>query len=213
MIKVLGLRRITILAILLGLNALLASINYFYVAPETEARAAQVKTQEGKIRTLQSDIGRLQVEFTQINDQRAAFEKLKKKGFFSDQDRSLASQLLQSLQRSSNVISAVADVKPGTLIDDEEAKKANHKLLASPMTIDITALDDQDVYRYFYLMRENFPGYITLNTIDIRRAQTLNGTLLRSVAAGENPVLVNAKFELLWQTMIPETQAIQAPKK
>ncbi len=213
MIKILGFRRIVVLVALLGLNAMFAAVHYLYIMPETQERAQQAKQMSSKISTLQSDINRLQIEFAQLNDQKAEFEALQAKGFFSKQDRSQASQILEKIQKSAGVITAVASVKPGTLVDNEEAKKAGYKILASPMSIEITALDDRDVYKYIHLLRQYFPGHIGIVSTEVKLAAPLTKTLLRSVSAGENPVLVNAKLEVLWQTLIPENQAIQPGKK
>ncbi|MCK6418413.1 MAG: hypothetical protein L6Q57_05680 [Alphaproteobacteria bacterium] len=213
MIKILGMRRIIVLAVLLGLNALFASVHYLYVLPETQARTQQARQLSSKISTLQTDINRLQIEFAQISDQKEEFTALEAKGFFNKQDRSLASQLLEKVQKNSGVITAVASVKPGTLLENEEAKKAKHTILSSPMTVEITALDDRDVYKYIHLLRQYFPGHITIVATEIKSTATLTRDLLRSVSAGENPVLVQAKLELLWQTMIPESQAIQPGRK
>ena len=211
MIRVLGTKRILTIVALLLLNALMASLLYLYVIPDKAKKERELRGLRGKISTVQSDIGRMQIEFDQLTLQQAQFDKLRKRGFFGSQGRREAEKVFRRIQQESGVISAVANVQPGFIEDNEEAQKAEHKILVSPVSIKIDALDDVDVFRYLYLVERFFPGHMTIDKITLERKADITGTVLRSIASGTNPQLVSAEITAEWRTMIPEKDIINAP--
>lgn len=211
MIKILGTKRIVVIVALLAINALFAAGVYLYYAPEMLHAERRYRGHRAKISSLQSDIDRLQIEFDQLEAQRAQFEELKEKGFFGSQFRRQAEKVLEKIQQESGVISAVASIDSGTVEENEEAKKAEHKILRSPITIKIQAVDDVDVYRYIYLMENVFPSHVALTNITLTRKGDLSSTVLRGIVGGTNPPLVNADLKFVWRTMIPESEIIDAP--
>jgi len=206
MIRVLGIKRVLLLVVLVTVNVLFAGLVYGLLLPE------KVKLQTGlsgltrQISVVQQDISRLQVEFEQLEEQQSLFEELERDGFFRAQNRREAQDLFESIQNESRVISAVANISPGEIEDDEEAQKASYKILVSPIRLNIEALDDVDIYRYLYLIEKSFPGHITINSMQIERGKNLNAAVLRAVALGESPALISATINLSWRTMIAESQ-------
>jgi hypothetical protein len=211
MIRVLGTRRILTLIVLFGLNALVAASVYLYLTPEIMKKERELKTLRGQISTVQTDINRMQVEFDQLTEQQERFDKLKARGFFGNQGRREAEIVFQKIQQQSGVVSAVASIQSGLIEDNEEAQKAAHKILVSPVNIHIEAVDDVDVFRYIYLVQQFFPGQVSIERLTIERKAEVNETILRAIATGQNPQLVSADIVLMWRTMIPEKDIIGAP--
>lgn len=203
MIRVLGAKRLFILLVLLGLTAGFAGVLYLHLTPEKIKKERELRGVRGKISGIQADIDRLQVEFEQLEDQQVEFEALKAKGFFSNQNRREAEKVLEKIQQEAKVISAVASIQPGEFVEDAEAAKANHKILSSKISVRLEALDDVDIYRYLYLVQSAFPGHITFETIDMARKSDVTEVILRAIASGANPPLVQADVEMTWRTMIP----------
>lgn len=206
MIKVLGFRRIVILAALVGINALLGAAAYMHFIPQKEMKERELRGARGQVSTLRADIEALQIEFDQLDEQREEFERLKKDGFFDGQSRRKAELIFKRIQDSSGVVSAVASVSAGKFEENPEATKAKHKILNSPIVIRIEAVNDLDIYRYVYLVNEFFPGHVGIDTIKISREADISGTVLRGIASGKNPPLVTADLKLSWRTMIPDDQ-------
>lgn len=211
MIRVLGAKRILTIVALLALNALLGAAVYLYLLPEKIGRQRELSSVRGQISTVQTDIGRMQIEFDQLAIQQAGFDNLKKRGFFGAQGRREAEKLLQRIQQEAGVVSAVANIQPGSVEDNEEAQKAEHKILVSPLKIQISAVDDVDVFRYLYLVDKFFPGHVTIDKITLERKANINNTVLRAIATGGKPQLVTADIEGRWRTMIPQKDIIGAP--
>ena len=211
MIRVLGAKRILTIVALIALNVLMGTTVYFYLMPEKIKKNRELSSLRGQIGTVQNDIGRMQIEFDQLAVQQAQFEKLQKRGFFGTQGRRDAEKVFQRIQQEAGVVSAVASIQPGKIEDSEEAQKAEHKILVSPVTIKLSAVDDVDVYKYLYLIERFFPGHISFQKIMLERKANINNTVLRAIATGGKPQLVTADIQAEWRTMIPQKDVIGAP--
>lgn len=211
MIRVLGTKRVLGIVFLVAINAALAAGVYLYAMPEQVKKERELRQLRGNISTTSSDIGRLQIEFDQLEAQQAQFENLRTRGFFGTQERRQAEKIFEKIQKEAGVVSAIANIQSGSVLDDEEAQKAEHKILASPVTVRVTATDDVDVFRYIYLVEQFFPGHITIDSIKLERVAEISGTVLRAIASGANPALVTADIEITWRTMIPASAVIGAP--
>lgn len=208
MIAVLGIRRVALLVGLVALNALLAATIYLYFEPQSNKVERDLRAVKGEVSTLQSDINRMEVEFTQLEDQKAAFQVLEDDGFFKNQSRRQAETIFNEIQKRSGVNSAVATIDAGVIEENEEAKKAGYMVLKSPVHITISALDDVSIYHYIFLIENYFPGHASIEEINMTRKADVSGTILRSIASGANVPLVGAEIDLLWRTMIPEGEVI-----
>jgi hypothetical protein len=211
--QVLGARRLILLLSLVVANALFASFFYVYLQPQLIKKERELRSIRGQITNVRTDINRMQVEFEQLEEQRAEFDALRKQGFFNDQQRREAELVFQQIQDKSKVISAVATVRAGVVEDSKEAQKADHKILKSPVEVKIEAMDDIDIVRYIYLIRTFFPGHITIEDVKIGRDAEITGTVLRSIASGGRPALVHAQIKASWRTMIPGDSVISSEQR
>ncbi len=209
MIGVIGLKRLVVLLVFIAINACLAASIYLYFTPEQKSKEVRERSLRNQLRSVQSDIDRVQLEFEQLDQQQDEFDLLKERGFFSMQSRSDAKKMFSLLQNKSNVISAVVSVKPGTVVDDEEAAKAKHKVLVSPIKIKIEAFDDGDLYRYIDLLEKEFPGHVSIDSLEIERVRDVNAAVLRAISSGANPVMIKANIILSWRSMVPEAQIVE----
>ena len=208
MIKVLGAKRIAIIAVLVAVNAVLAAGIYMYIQPEVTKKERELRSLKGKIKTVSSDITRMQIEFDQFEEQQAQFNEYKKDGFFIKQNRRQVRDLFEQVQKASGVNAASVSIAPAAIEGNDEAEKAKHKVLSSNITVDIDALSDIDIFNYIFLLQKYFPGHLAIETISYEREADINGTILRAIASGRNFPLVSAKIALKWRTMIPEDQVL-----
>ncbi|MDH5722142.1 MAG: hypothetical protein OEY94_02325 [Alphaproteobacteria bacterium] len=208
MINVIGIRRIFLLGILIVLNASIGALVYLYLVPMQDDTDRSVRRLRSDVRNLKYDIDQIKIEFEQLDEQQNRFDALKETGFFDVQDRSTAKEIFNEIQNQSQVISAVVSVKSGTVEENKEAQKANHKILYSPIEIEIEAFDDSDIYRYIDLAQKNLPGHLSVDYIEISRTRDISPTVLRAIAAGASPVLIKSLIKLSWRTIIPESQVI-----
>jgi hypothetical protein len=209
MIAILGVRRVMILAGLVAINAILAASIYLYFEPQSVQLERDLKRVKRETSTLIGDIDRMQIAFEQIEDQREAFKVLEEDDFFRNQSRKQAELVFNEIQKKSGVNAAVASISAGVIEDNEEARKANYKILKSPITVKIEALDDVSIYHYLWLVENYFPGHVAVENITLTRRADVNGTILRSIASGASIPLVEAEAQLIWRTMIPEDEVIE----
>jgi len=206
MIKVLGFRRVVIILALVAANVVLGFLAYMHFMPQQEIKERELRGTRGQVSTLQSDIDGLLVEFDQLDEQREEFEELKKDGFFDGQSRRQAELIFKKIQERSGVISAVATVEAGAFEENNEAVRAKHRILKSPIKVNIEAVNDLDVFRYIYLVDEFFPGHVAIDSIKLNRQSDVSGTVLRGIASGKTPPLVTAELAMSWRTMIPDEE-------
>lgn len=211
MIKVLGMKRVLLLVILVAINVAMGAAVYAYLIPENFRKQSELDSIKSQITTKRDDIAKIQVDIKQLYAQQATYEGLRKQGFFGSQDRRAAEVVFQDIQDKAGVISAVASVLPASVEDNAEAMKAEHKVLKSPVKLEIESLTATGVYRYIYLLQQHFPGYISISDITIKRNAEINGGVLREIENGANPSLVSAEINMIWTTMIPNSEIINAP--
>ncbi len=209
MIAVLGIKRVIVLLSLVALCGVLGAGVYMYLIPEVQTKTRELRGLQGQVSTLRGDIDRMQVEFEQLEEQKEEFELLAADGFFKDQGRRQAEQILNRIQKTSGVSKAVASIASGVIEDNEEARKAEHKILKSSVDITLQAFDDINIFHYLFLVEHYFPGHITVENINLERRADVTGTVLRAIASGSNPSLVRADVQMTWRTMIPEASVIE----
>ncbi len=208
MIEVIGLKRLVILISLVLLNLALAALTYLYIVPESFDAEKKLTRVERGVRTARSELSRMQVEFEILEKQQDRFDSLKEAGYFSTQARSDAKKLLSDIRRRSGVVSAVASVDRGVTSDSFGVSKVKYKILTSMITVNLQAFDDADIYKYVDLLQRHFPGDVTVDSLSLSKAREVNAVVLRAIASGASPALVNASLTASWSTLIPEDQVI-----
>lgn len=209
MIGILGARRVILLLVLALFNAVMGALVYTYLVPEQEVQQRKLRQIRGEVSTLRGDISRMQVEFEQLELQKAEFQRLEADGFFKNQSRKQAENTFNAIQKKSGVNLAVASIEAGVVEDNKEAAKAKYKVLKSPMTVSIEAVDDVDIYHYLFLIENYFPGHVSVENLSIEREADISNTVLRGIASGVNPPLVKAQLDMVWRTMIPESEIVE----
>lgn len=209
MIKVIGAKRLIVLAILIAANAVLAGVLYQYFLPEIKDTERHLRIVRSQISSKETDISRMQIEFDQLDEQQALFDALKADGFFTEQSRRDAEDVFLQAKDNSDIVSASVKIGRGQKTQDDEATKAGHVILISPIEIELEAVEDRDIYSYLYILQKLFPGHLTVDEVFIERTAQLNDVLLRAIATGQKPPLVKAQMTLSWRTMVPSDDAEQ----
>lgn len=210
MITVLGFRRVLMLGLLVVLNVVLGAAVYMYMIPQQDVEQRKLRTVRAEVANLRTDIDRMQVEYDQLESQKAEFKALEDDGFFKNQSRRQAENTFKTIQEKSGVGAAVASVLSGVVESNPEAAKAKYKILKSPVQIQLKAMDDVAIYHYLFLIENYFPGHVSVESLKLKREADVSPVVLRAISAGENPPLVSAEVDLLWRTMIPESEVIGA---
>lgn len=209
MIEALGKKRVMFLGVLILLNALLGALVFLYLMPEVETSDRTLRSVNGQFSSLRSDFDSLMLDFQELEKQQYEYEELKQRGFFGLQGRRPAAALLESIDKESKIISTKVAIGSGGITENEEAAKADYVLLESPVSLSIESIDDVDVFSYINLLNHAFPGHISIDEMVMKRTLDVSGGVLRAIAAGQKPRVVNTRLEMTWRTMIPKTSIIE----
>lgn len=209
MISVLGLQRLTFLGLLIAINALMAGFYYLIMAPDLTANKRLLNAQLSSNQQKESEILEIKNQITTVESQKIEFEALENIGFFSLQNRSAAQDIFTSVKDQSGVINAIVNVGAPQAERDALADVAKHRIMVSEIEIEIGAFDDLTVFEYVRLLKENIPGHLKLNTMEIERAAEINSDTLQAVLQNNEIIFVKAKLGLSWRTLLPNNQIIQ----
>jgi hypothetical protein len=201
--QILGIKRIIILLVLIGVNALLAAVTYLYVIPHNDELTRQLQTLTANVSTKRSDTAKLQGEYNVIQKQKANFEDLRTAGFFSNQNRAVARQRITDIQKFTNILSAKYDITAATVEKNPLAADSGDVVLNSPVNIKVDALDDVDFYNFVYWVENAFPGLVSVKSLKVTRTTDVNETTLRAVGSGIPVTLINGEVAFEWRTMVP----------
>ena len=204
--NIIGPRRLVMLLSLALLNAALAGAVYFLMIPHNENLQTQLNQVKGQVSTARAETDRLRNEFDEIQKQKEQFEKLGLTGFFTAQDRVLARDRFEAIQKYSRVILASYDIQPATVERSDDLTAAGQVMLSTPVSVEVDALDDKDFYNFMYLIENAFNGYASINTLEIKRVREIDDIALREIGSGMPTVMIKGKFDFDWKTMVPENR-------
>jgi len=208
MIETLGKKRVFILGALLVINALLGAIVFMYLVPQEQSTQKSLRSLNSQISTVQTDLTNLRIDFDELEKQRSTYERLVQRGFLNGQDRRAAVRDLEDLDERSGLIFSKISIGGGEIDEHPEALKAEHVVLSSPISVTLEAMDDVDVFNYIHLLSNVFPGHISVDEMVIKREIDVSGDVLRAIASGEEPKMVEGRLELTWRTMMPKSLAV-----
>ena len=203
MIKTIGFTRffvITLFAVFL-----MACLLYIYkiTGPNLEKEKRKLNGVNSEISRMTNDIDDLSKGLAQFQKQKEAFYNVQNFGFFDDQNRVNATQLIKAMQKESRLLSAVYSISPARIVADKRASDSEHDLLSTDIKFSIEAIEDADVYKFIYLLNYGFPGQININSLSISREEKITQPLLRQIGIGQPSPIIKADLEVSWQSMVP----------
>lgn len=206
MIDILGIKRILVLTLVIAINGILAFFVYANLVPQYEKQERELRSIQGQISTTGQRLDQILTEFDQIEQQKIRFDALKDRGLFDSQNRIKAQDLLESILFQSKVTSAKATIGGGKSAPHPSVAESGYNVLTSPISIEIQALNDIDVYKYLWLLEKQFKGYIDVKEFTLNRQGNVTREVLQSIISGQNPTIVSAKIKVDWITLIKTDQ-------
>lgn len=201
MIDKIGPRRATVLFVLIGAIAVLAVANYLFLRPKADSTKLELDGVRNETSVLKKETEKMRADLAVIEKQKLFFDSITKMGFFNEQDRLQARQRFETMQQLSKIISAKYEIRAATIVPDEAAEKTGYVIMDSPIKIDLSAIDDLDVYRFIYYLNYGFPGHITIRNVSIERKAELTPTVLKNIGSGLPTEIITATMDLQWRTM------------
>jgi hypothetical protein len=90
------------------------------------------------------------------------------------------------------------------LVADPLADQASQVVLKSPVTVNVSAMDDVDVYSFLKFVQEKFPGDIDVTSMKLKRTEIFNEAMLRKIGGGSASPLIESEIVFDWYTMAPK---------
>lgn len=201
MIASIGYKKSLLLLVLAGVLGVLVFLTYVVFQPKAASSEIELATLTAQSSTLQAEVDQMRQDFTQFDSKKAMFENISRMGFFNDQNRVLARERFDTLQKLSKIMSARYEIKPAKIYSQDIPLETGFVVMESPITITLTALDDLDIYRFVYYLNYGFPGHITIEKLDIKREGEITPEVLKEIGKGNPPALITATMEMQWRTM------------
>jgi outer membrane murein-binding lipoprotein Lpp len=201
MIASIGYKKSLVLFALAAVLGVLVFSTYVVFQPKADASKTELMSLQAQASTLQSEVDQMRLDFTQFDSKKAVFENISRMGFFNDQNRVLARERFDTLQKLSKIMSARYEIKPAKIFSQDIPLETGFVVMESPITMTLTALDDLDIYRFIYYLNYGFPGHVTISNLDIKREGVITPEILKEIGTGNPPALITAKMEMQWRTM------------
>ncbi|NCO02965.1 MAG: hypothetical protein GW903_02100 [Alphaproteobacteria bacterium] len=183
--------------------------SYIYLAPAKLAAQREAGAEQGAISSMRQEMVDLQAGYDKFVDIKDEFDQIQSLGFFDDQNRLEAQNLIRIIQEQSRVISAKYSIKPLNEEQNEAAKVAGKILVATNADFIIQAVEDADIYNFVFMLTEGFPGHIDIQEFNIKKLKDVTQPLLRQIGSGDAVPLVEATMKLTWRTLKDDPQAVQ----
>ncbi len=204
MLKALGTRKLTFIVGLLLVNAAIGSAYYYWILPEREKVTAELDSTRAAVEAKRQEVAKMKEEYVLLQSQLRAFKELELRGFFNDQDRSNGIDNLSKLSDYAGLLKAKLKFGAGQLVADTLADQASQVVLKSQVTVNVSALDDVDVYSFIKFIEEKFPGDVDISSFKLKRKEIFNEAMLRQIGSGSPTPLVDAELVFDWLTMAPK---------
>ncbi len=202
--KLIGIKRLILLAILAGVNAAIAAAYFLWIGPMLTDAQNSLTAVAGEISQLQGKIQNTKAELADYKENLPKYEALKASGFMSGQDRFQISRDLDAVRQASELGGFSFNISDLRTLNSDEATTAQLKVLNSRITLDqVGALLDKNFYDFAERMGTSFPAHVRLQRLEIKRSQPLNNQTLQRIAQRENVPLLTASSIFDWMTVVP----------
>lgn len=202
--KLIGIKRALLLAILLAINLAIAGLFFFVIEPMRAGATQQLAGIEGQIAGLQSKIQNVKRELEDFNRNLPKYEELKTVGFFNSQDRFDLMRHLDDVRLKNNLQGFPFDVTEIKEISNSDAAMSQSRLIRSRINIkEVPVLVDSDFFQFVDVMKEAFPAHVRLQSFKISRVNQFDAEFLKQIRKKEKNSGIAAQVEFDWLTIVP----------
>lgn len=209
--KLIGIKRLIILAVLLGINVVIAGLYFIWIDPMVTNATQQLAGVNGEISNLHSKISSVRNDLEEFKRNLPKYEALKASGFMSGQDRFEASRNLDALRVKAGLAGFSFNINDVSTVKNAEAERAKMKVISSKIDVtNVSFLLDNDFYKFLALMNKDFPQQLRISSFDISRKGKIDPSSLATIRAGKMPNVLDAKATMEWITVVPLTDDAQS---
>jgi len=205
MVKLIGFKRIVILAVLFGINLLVLGGYFFVLDPALEELSMQVKASDAQNAELSRKISETKQEMAYLKENMPKYQELKDKGLFQDQNRFLIARLLDGLHAKASLFGFSFSVDPLKELPNTDAANIGYKVADSTINIKIDKSPlDNSIYSLLQDIPASFPGHTHIKSFSIKRTGSVTADSLKAITNGKETGFVSANFSFEWMTLLPK---------
>lgn len=202
--KLIGIKRLILLAILAGINAAIAAAYFLWIGPMLGDAQNSLNAISGEISQLQGKIQNTKSEMADYKENLPRYEQLKARGFMSGQDRFQISRDLDAVRKASELGGFSFNISDLRTVASDDATAAQLKVLNSRIKLDqVGSMIDKNFYDFAERMGTTFPAHVRLQKMEVKRSLPLNTPTMRRIQQLENVPLLTASTEFDWVTVVP----------
>lgn len=215
MIKVIGIKLISIIATLLILNGGFFAVWFYMFSPMKEDANKELNTLNSQITQLRQKILNIKEEKKYYDANIDKYYALKDTGYMSDQDELQLTANLNIPYTAHHLISMSYDISNRTILPSTEIDRTKHELVKRSIELqDIDAYFDTDIFKFLHDINTKFPGHTRLRMISMTRKEpTTFSAALDRIAMGTEEGIMTGTVSLDWYAMVPVSFVDEQPER
>ena len=204
--KLIGLKRAIILAVLLLINVLIAAVYFLQVMPMAEESERKLNEVNGQIASTSQIISSIKADLETFKVTLPQYRELEAKGFTLPQDRFRMSRDLDTVRLKAELAGfkfTINDIKRVENADVDAT--STMQLIYRRIKVDnVESLLDTNFFAFIDAMQRDFPAHTRFQSMQIRRKDPLNGVALAKIQKREKVDLIIAEAQFDWLTVVPK---------
>lgn len=213
MIKLIGLNRLIILAVLGGLNLLCLWLYFFWLSPGTVQLTQQKQQLTSTIAEQRTKIDGIKADIVLIRESLPQYQALVEGGFANNQDRFYLSRQLDRVREEVGIRGFSFSVSDIETVPFVTADAAGKKLIRSEVVVEkIGTTFDVGVFELMKGIEQKFPPHTRIIRYEIKKSGNITPDNIDRLRTGED-TLVSSNFVFEWFTMVdpPKPEEAQVP--
>jgi hypothetical protein len=203
--KLIGLKRAIILAVLLLINVLIAGVYFLQVMPMAEESARKLNEVNGQIASTSQKISSIKADLETFKVTLPQYRELEAKGFTLPQDRFRMSRDLDAVRLKAELAGFKFTINDIRRVESPDVDPTPMQLIYRRIKVDnVESLLDINIYNFIDAMQRDFPAHTRFQSLQIRRKDPLNGAALAKIQRREKVDLITAEAQFDWLTIVPK---------
>jgi hypothetical protein len=205
--KLIGVKRTLLLAILLAVNLAIAAVFFLQIYPMRDEAQAKLNAVNDEIDTQSQKIATIKADLETFKKTLPDYQELEKKGFTLNQDRFRMSRDLDDVRKKAELAGFSFTINDVKKVDNPDAQAAHMQLIDSRIKIEnVVSLLDLNIYNFVDLMTTDFPTHLRVQSVEITRKDPLNAAALGKISLKQPVNLISAEAQFDWLTMVPKEE-------
>ena len=177
------------------------------IALSNDGLRFEIDAIEWQIEENSDRIANIEAEVSTIKEKSRQYDEISEAGFFAEQERLKATQLLEQLAREHGLTKLNFKFEPQTARLVEGESDATFELVQTQIVIEAAALTDYDVLGFAAEFAYRLEGQVQMPVFSLKRMVEIDDTTLTEISRGALTIVFDSLVEINWnnvRTVAPE---------